>query len=240
MKNNFSFNNEYYLQLKGKAMGTRIAPLYANIFMDDLERNILANAERTPSIWWRYIGGIFAIWPHGEKQIRTLVKYRNQCHPSIKFTAKWSSRSVTFLETTLMVKDEGCLTTDLYLKLTDTHQYLQRDSCHPGHCKQSIPYSQTLRICWICSEKWDYLQRTEELKGCLFNRGYNKNDVQHQINRMKELSRDALLLLKKRTNSPLDWVLLIVTNHPSLPPLKSILVKHSSILGLRESQTSLV
>ena len=37
-KNNFSFNYEHYLQLKGMAMDTCMAPLYANIFMDNLER----------------------------------------------------------------------------------------------------------------------------------------------------------------------------------------------------------
>ena len=35
-------------------MGTRMAPSYANIFMDSLERRILAEEERIPSTWWRY------------------------------------------------------------------------------------------------------------------------------------------------------------------------------------------
>ena len=42
-KNNFSFDDKHSLQIKRTAMGTRMAPSYANIFMDDLERNILAN-----------------------------------------------------------------------------------------------------------------------------------------------------------------------------------------------------
>ena len=39
--NNFSFNGEQYLQLQVTAMGTRIAPSYANLFMADLERELL-------------------------------------------------------------------------------------------------------------------------------------------------------------------------------------------------------
>ena len=54
-KNNFSFNEDHYLQIKRTAMGTRTAPSYANIFMDNLERDILASREKTPSTWWRYI-----------------------------------------------------------------------------------------------------------------------------------------------------------------------------------------
>ena len=32
-KNYFTFNNSLYIQIQGTAMGTRIAPAYANIFM---------------------------------------------------------------------------------------------------------------------------------------------------------------------------------------------------------------
>ena len=32
-KNNFTFNNEHYLQIAGTAMGTKTAPSYANIVL---------------------------------------------------------------------------------------------------------------------------------------------------------------------------------------------------------------
>ena len=131
------------------------------------------------------------------------------------------------------VDNEGCLSTDLHVKLTDTHQYLHRDSCHPSHCKRGISYSQALRIRRICSRTEDYLQRTQELKGYLINRGYNEDEVQQQIDRTSGLDRDALLR-SKRTKTPLQRVPLIVTYHPGLPPLRSILEKHSSILGVSE------
>ena len=35
--NNFQFDGQNYLQIGGTAMGTRVAPTYANIFMSDLE-----------------------------------------------------------------------------------------------------------------------------------------------------------------------------------------------------------
>ena len=35
--NKFQFNRENYLQIGGTAMGTRVAPFYANIFMPNLE-----------------------------------------------------------------------------------------------------------------------------------------------------------------------------------------------------------
>ena len=42
--NNFQFNGENYLQIGGTAMGTRVAPSYANLFMARLEEKLLADS----------------------------------------------------------------------------------------------------------------------------------------------------------------------------------------------------
>ena len=42
--------------------------------------------------------------------------------------------------------------TDLFVKPTDTHQFLDTSSSHPYHCKKGIPYSQVLRLNRICSD----------------------------------------------------------------------------------------
>ena len=60
------FNEEYYLQLNGTAMGTKMAPSYANLFMRRFETQILERATNKPTVWWRYIDDVFTIWPHCE------------------------------------------------------------------------------------------------------------------------------------------------------------------------------
>lgn len=40
-RNNFSFNGDQYLQVGGTAMGTRVAPTYANLYMDWFETNYI-------------------------------------------------------------------------------------------------------------------------------------------------------------------------------------------------------
>ena len=59
---------------------------------------------------------------------------------------------------------DGKLTTDLYVKPTDRHQYLHYMSAHPNHTKWSIGYSQTLRLSRICSYKNDFDKHLEEMK----------------------------------------------------------------------------
>ena len=48
--NNFEFDNNYYIQLYGTAMGTPMAPAYANVFLGDLERKLLAQSPLKPFI----------------------------------------------------------------------------------------------------------------------------------------------------------------------------------------------
>ena len=45
----------------------------------------------------------------------------------------------------------GFVHTDLHIKGTDCHQYLEYTSSHPEHTKKFIIYSQTLRLSRLCS-----------------------------------------------------------------------------------------
>ena len=66
LENNvFSFNDEFFLQVCGTAMGTRMAPCHANIFMAELEDNFLSGYPYKPLAYYRYIDDIFIIWSHG-------------------------------------------------------------------------------------------------------------------------------------------------------------------------------
>ena len=61
-KNSFVFGKKHYLQINGTAMGTRMAPSYANLFMAQLEESFLERSTcRRPFVWWRYIDDIFLI-----------------------------------------------------------------------------------------------------------------------------------------------------------------------------------
>ena len=48
--NNFEFENNHYLQLHGTAIGTKMVPAYANLFMGDLEQKILAQSPLKPLV----------------------------------------------------------------------------------------------------------------------------------------------------------------------------------------------
>ena len=69
----------------------------------------------------------------------------NRLHPTIKIEAEWSKSSINILDVLVTLK-EGIIKTHLYVTSLDNHQYLETFSCHPFHCKKTIPYSQVLRL----------------------------------------------------------------------------------------------
>ena len=177
MENNvFEHNGDVYLQKQGTAVGTKMAPNYAILFMGDLEEKILESSPLKPLVWWRYIDDIFFLWEHGEESLKLFLDHLNQAHPSIKFTSDYSETSINFLDVKVSRKGSR-LATDLYVKPTDTHQYLDATSCHPNHCKTSIPFSQALRLNRICSEPKDFDVRCNELESWLIKRGYDQNFI---------------------------------------------------------------
>ncbi|XP_044165755.1 uncharacterized protein LOC122949770 [Acropora millepora] len=148
--NNFEFAGKHYLQKRGTAIGTRMAPSYANLFMHDLESKLLAWVPVKPFIWLRYIDDIFMVWTEGEEKLLEFLKNINNFHDTIKFTFDWSRDLIHYLDVQV-INNGGVIETDLYTKPTDKHQYLYHTSCHPKGCKRSIPYSQALRLKRICS-----------------------------------------------------------------------------------------
>ena len=148
--------------------------------MADLEEKILNASEKKPMISWRYIGDIFFIWEHGEESLEKFLNKLNSFHPTIKFTAECSKATITFLDVNIRLVG-GELMTDLFVKPTDTHQFLDPSSSHPYHCKKGVPYSQALRLNRICSDNESFDKRCNDLKGWLMERGYNGKMIRKQI-----------------------------------------------------------
>ena len=66
----FEHNSSYFKQKQDTAIGTKMAPPYAILFMDALEQHFLQSSLLKPIIWWRYIDYIFFIWQHGEDKLK--------------------------------------------------------------------------------------------------------------------------------------------------------------------------
>ena len=139
LKNNIlKFGKKTFKQKRETAIGTKFAPPYSILFTAELEEYILRKAEFKPYLWWRYIDDIFFLWEHGEEKLKSFIDKINKMHPTIKFTADWSKTSINFDLTVSTTK--GIMETDLYVKPTDSHQYLLSSSCHPFFIAKRLYY----------------------------------------------------------------------------------------------------
>ena len=96
-RNVFEFNNKYFIQTSGTAIGTKLALGYANLFLSIFERNMLYQYRIKPSIWLRYVDDIFMIWNDSEDKLKDFLAYINTVNPAIQFTHAHSIKSVNFL-----------------------------------------------------------------------------------------------------------------------------------------------
>ena len=94
---NFTFNEEHYLQVGGTAMGTAVAPNYANLFMDRFETKALEKWHLKPLLWLRFIDDIFMIWTHGRDELNKFINYLNSIHPKIKLEDRLQKKKIMFL-----------------------------------------------------------------------------------------------------------------------------------------------
>lgn len=100
-----------------------------------------------------------------------------------------------------VVLSNGIVSTDLYSKPTDKHQYLFHTSCHPNSCKKGIPFGQALRIRRICSTNAFFEKRARELCNYLVKRGYKKDHVEREIDRARRIPRADTLRDKQPANN---------------------------------------
>ena len=227
--NNFEFNGKHYLQIQGTAMGTKMAPSYANIFMGRLERRLLQSVILKPFSWLRFIDDIDMKWTHGRETLEAFLETANSFHPTIRFTAEVSNDKHVFLDTMSHLADDK-FAVDLYTKPTDSHQYLLPTSCHPPHCSKNIPYSLALRIRRICSDDETFEKRSKDLCEQLKQRGYQKQVIDQAIEKVRHMERQNLLSYKPKPTANKAVLPFVLTYHPDLPKARGIVDKHWSII----------
>ena len=83
---NFIFNGLHFLQKMGCPMGTKCAPNYANIFMDDFEeKHIYPFTNQYSTLYLRCIDDVFMLWKGTKEQLDNFNKDLTEKHPAIEF-----------------------------------------------------------------------------------------------------------------------------------------------------------
>ena len=184
LKNNFfEFNGEVKRQKSGTAIGTKFAPPYGCICMDEVEAEFRKSEELQSFLWLRCIDDMFFIRTHGEEMFTQSLNEFNNFHSYLKFTYETSSGTVNFLDLNVSLRN-GAIHTHFNIKPTDSHHYLHHHYSHPLQINTSIPCSQALKVNRICSSEKDFKTHVSHMKEWFLARGYSEIVVNNQIDRV--------------------------------------------------------
>lgn len=178
LKNDFEFNDQFYLQVHGTAMGKKSPPAYANIYMADWEHTVFPKCIKLPNFYIRYLDDIFGIWTHSRAEFSDFYLGPEPPSPSSSISVKFNIQSerIEFV-VVLIPHEEGqsSLGTRVYFKPTDTHSLLHKTSYHPRLTYRGIVKSQLIRYDRICTRAEDLEVATRTLLAALRRRGYSSS-----------------------------------------------------------------
>ena len=117
----------------------------------------------------------------------------NTIHPTINFEMSKSRNRITFLDTLVILNNNGVIQTTLYKKPTDVSPLLYALSFHPNSCKNGVICCQTLRYRRIISNDDDFAHHLEYLQAILIKRGYKIGLISEIFAKVCSLSRNNLL-----------------------------------------------
>ena len=226
-ENAFTSDNKYYRQLQGTAMGTKMAPTYANLVTGYPKKNLYTKYEETfgknevedfIKICQRFLDDCFLLWKRSIEDLHKFHKIINNLHEKISFTMEKDESRIPFLDV-LVYKEGRKLHADIFYKKTDTHQYMNFNSCHPKHTKQNIPYSLAKRICSIVSKPEVRNQRLRELEDFLKSQEYPTKLIQQGIAKAESLTTSQLRLTKDQSTRQLQTLPLVITHNPKNPQI---------------------
>ncbi|XP_073446551.1 uncharacterized protein [Dendrobates tinctorius] len=227
-ENFFLFEDTYYVQSRGTAMGSNVAPAYANAFLHSLEQNyIYPNKVFEESVigYHRYIDDIFFIWTGPPDSLQSFHTYLNSLDTDLQFTINYDTAHIPFLDTMVHKDAFGNLTTDLYTKPTDCNSLLHYSSSHPKATRDSLPRSQFTRISRIFSDPELLPTRLDEMSSKFLERKYPAS----LLVREKTRALDPPIPISTISNP--ERVPFVHTYRPLMPKIHSIIRKHWSLLS---------
>ena len=111
----------------------------------------------------RFIVDLFMIWTGSDHELLDFMSNLSKKYSSNKFELKYSQTKIEFLHVLVYKDHNNMLQATIYRKQTDRQNYLDARSEHLKLLKDSIPYSQALRLKGICSSQQEFLNYTAKM-----------------------------------------------------------------------------
>uniref|UniRef100_A0A803JJ24 Reverse transcriptase domain-containing protein n=1 Tax=Xenopus tropicalis TaxID=8364 RepID=A0A803JJ24_XENTR len=229
--NYFRFERTFYLQKTGTAMGSNVAPSYANLYMNFFELEFIYPVYSTQLLLYcRYIDDIFILWRGDHIGVESFVASLNALSTPVKFTLNYAKDTIDFLDVRIYRTSTGVGTT-LYRKETDRNTLLHAHSFHPPSVIKSIPYTQFLRVFRINTDFATASQQALEMCNRFISRGYTADFLHNEMEKAIKRIHDGSL--ETSSNKIQHDRMTFVTDYtPMSHDINNVLKRHWPILQL--------
>ncbi len=140
----FIWSDRLYRQRSGLPMGSRLFPILASLFMEDLEQRSLAICPIQPRLYKRYVDDVIIIWDVALGTHTVLLDILNQQHPDIHLMVEEERNgSLPYLDLLITHPDVSRLipwhySLAIYRKPTHSNRYIHYKLAHPFGLKRMI------------------------------------------------------------------------------------------------------
>ncbi len=209
----FMWHGQLFRQKQGLPMGSRLSPVLANIFLEELEEVVLNSIPRPPKFYARFVDDLFIIYNRFLCPSDDLLRLFNEQHSQIRLTDEHEEQGhLNYLDLTINRGEQPAqpgpwkVSLDIFRKPTHCHIYLHYNSAVPLSMKRS-----TVRGHWLkgqrllrnhpegLGQELGYIKRTFQNQ----RNGYPRALLQSWIWRFaSEPQRDPDLLLFRRDRLP--------------------------------------
>lgn len=215
--NFFTYDGAIYHQEKGTAMGTRMAPSYANLFMGSFESKFITSNNpyvQNIIIYKRFIDDLFILWKGTEYEAKQFVTLLNSNPWGIKFTLNFGENEIEFLDL-VVSHDKDKFITSTYFKPVDINSYLDFKSGHYSKWKKNVPYGQFHRIRKNCTEDKTFEIQSKVIAKRFLDKGYPKKLVADAFDKARTLSQKDCLKTKdnKSKDTPISTCANFITTY---------------------------
>ena len=163
----FSFQNRFYEEVEGVAVGSLVSPILPNLYMEHFDREALRSASHPPRFWYRFMDDTWVIQQQAHKE--RFLDHINSVDPANMFTVEGNQEdgAIPFLDILVKPMADNSLSIKVYCKPMHTDQYLQWDSCHNLSAKYSAIDTLTHRAKVVCTSPELLNEKLQHLKDAL-------------------------------------------------------------------------
>ena len=200
--NYISFADLFFKQIKGVAMGTPFAVVFAVIFVAAVEARFLNLAG--VALFKRFIDDIFMVWTKSRAELIEFIRALNQAHPALKFTFEISSSSIAFMDLHIHKGDRfnrtGRLDLSTYQKTLNQYAYITFRSHHPPSQKEAFVKGELTRYVRSTSSHSQFTILRELFFWRLQRRGYPTRWLEKVFAKVMYAHRSSMLAPKTDRN----------------------------------------